>query len=149
MALTTLVPTPLLAGLSFFLLGAGPILWVISTTTLRQSVTPPRLLGRVSAINIMAYGARPLGAALGALVGGVYGAESLSLSRGRGIFGAQALVILMSPAVCLARQPDMVGDGPEGVVARAVISKMRQPLCAREMLEFRCAIDLSQDPAWQ
>ncbi|MEI6201175.1 MAG: MFS transporter, partial [Enhydrobacter sp.] len=51
MALTTAVPTPILAGLSFFLLGAGPILWTISTTTLRQSVTPPRLLGRVSAIN--------------------------------------------------------------------------------------------------
>ena len=34
MALTTIVPTPLLAGLSFFLLGVGPILWVISTTTL-------------------------------------------------------------------------------------------------------------------
>ena len=36
MALTTVVPSPLLAGFSFFLLGAGPILWVISTTTLRQ-----------------------------------------------------------------------------------------------------------------
>src|ERR1041384_3085841 len=66
MALTTIVPTPLLAGLSFFMLGVGPILWVISTTTLRQSVTPPRLLGRVSAINILAYGARPLGSGLGA-----------------------------------------------------------------------------------
>src|SRR6202011_2172295 len=75
MALTTVFPTPLLAGLSFFLLGVGPILWVISTTTLRQSVTPTRLLGRGSAINIMAYGARPLGAGLGAMVGGAYGAE--------------------------------------------------------------------------
>src|SRR2546423_12980982 len=75
MALTTLLPSPALAGLSFFLLGAGPILWVISTTTLRQSVTPPRLLGRVSAINIMSYGARPVGSPLGAVVGGVYGAE--------------------------------------------------------------------------
>src|ERR1700684_83892 len=32
MALTTLIPSPWLAGLSFFLLGVGPILWVISTT---------------------------------------------------------------------------------------------------------------------
>jgi predicted MFS family arabinose efflux permease len=110
MALTTAIPTPLLAGLSFFLLGVGPILWVISTTTLRQSVTPPRLLGRVSAINIMSYGARPLGAALGALVGGLYGAE-ICLYLAVAIFGAQALVILMSPAVSLSRQPDMVGDG--------------------------------------
>ena len=109
MALTTVVPAPLLAGLSFFLLGAGPILWVISTTTLRQSVTPPRLLGRVSAINILSYGARPLGSAIGAIVGGFYGAEAC-LYLAVAIFGAQALVILLSPAVSLTRQPEMVKD---------------------------------------
>jgi predicted MFS family arabinose efflux permease len=103
MSLTTFIPTPWLAGLSFFLLGAGPILWVISTTTLRQSVTPSRLLGRVSAINIMSYGARPLGA----VVGGLYSAESC-LYLATAIFGIQALVILVSPAVSLARQPEMV-----------------------------------------
>ena len=112
MALTTVIPSPALAGLSFFLLGVGPILWVISTTTLRQAVTPPSLLGRVSAINIMSYGARPVGSALGAIVGGLYSAEAC-LYLAVAIFGAQALVILMSPAVSLARQPDMVGDGPE------------------------------------
>jgi predicted MFS family arabinose efflux permease len=115
MALTTFVAAPFLAGLSFFLLGVGPILWVISTTTLRQSVTPPRLLGRVSAINILSYGARPLGSAIGAIVGGISGAEAC-LYLAVAIFGAQALVILLSPAVALARQPEMVGDGP---VARA------------------------------
>ncbi len=117
MALTTLVPSPLLAGLSFFRLGAGPILWVISTTTLRQSVTPPRLLGRVSAINIMSYGARPLGSALGAVVGGLYGAEPC-LYLSAAIFGLQALTILLSPAVALARQPEMVGDAPMAAGAR-------------------------------
>ncbi len=109
LALTTLIPNAPVAGLGFFLLGAGPILWVISTTTLRQSVTPPSLLGRVSAINIMSYGARPLGAALGALVGGLYSAEAC-LYLAVAIFGAQALVILMSPAVSLASQPEMVGE---------------------------------------
>ena len=109
MALTTLLPTPWLAGLSFFLLGVGPILWVISTTTLRQSVTPPSLLGRVSAINIMSYGARPLGSALGAIVGGFYSAEAC-LYLAAAIFAAQALVIWVSPAVALARQPEMVGE---------------------------------------
>jgi predicted MFS family arabinose efflux permease len=109
MALTAVVPSPWLAGVSFFLLGVGPILWVISTTTLRQSVTPPSLLGRVSAINIMSYGARPLGSALGAIVGGLYGAEAC-LYLAVAIFAIQALVILMSPAVSLARQPEMVGE---------------------------------------
>jgi predicted MFS family arabinose efflux permease len=112
LALTAFIASAPLAGFGFFLLGAGPILWVISTTTLRQSVTPPRLLGRVSAINIMSYGARPVGAALGAVVGGFYGAEAC-LYLAVAIFGAQALVILLSPAVALARQPDMVGDGAQ------------------------------------
>ncbi|MBV8922145.1 MFS transporter [Bradyrhizobium sp.] len=116
MALTTVVPIPLLAGLAFFLLGVGPILWVISTTTLRQSVTPPRLLGRVSAINIMSYAARPLGSALGAVVGGFYGAEAC-LYLALAIFGAQAVVILLSPAVTLDRQPEMVAD--DGKALRA------------------------------
>src|SRR6201746_1125461 len=109
LALTTVVAGGPLAGLGFFLLGAGPILWVISTTTLRQSVTPPRLLGRVSAINIMSYGARPVGAALGAIVGGLYGAE-LCLYLAVAIFGAQALLILLSAAVGLVRQPEMITD---------------------------------------
>jgi predicted MFS family arabinose efflux permease len=109
MALTTVIPSAGLAALSFFLLGVGPILWVISTTTLRQSVTPSRLLGRVSAINILSYGARPLGSALGALIGWLAGAEAC-LYLATAIFAAQALVILMSPAVALDRQPDMVGE---------------------------------------
>ena len=106
MALTTLVPSPLLAGLSFFMLGAGPILWVISTTTLRQSVTPAGLLGRVSAINILSYVARPLGSLLGAIVGGTYGAAAC-LYLVAALFGAQALFILMSPLVALIHQPEM------------------------------------------
>jgi predicted MFS family arabinose efflux permease len=109
MALTTIIPSAWLAGLSFFLLGVGPILWVISTTTLRQSVTPSKLLGRVSAINILSYGARPLGSALGALIGWLSGAEAC-LYLATAIFAVQALVILMSPAVALERQPDMVGE---------------------------------------
>jgi hypothetical protein len=109
MALTIIFPLPSLAGLSYFLLGVGPILWVISTTTLRQAVTPPRLLGRVSAINILSYGARPVGSAIGALVGGLYGAEACLCLAVVG-FGAQALIILMSPASGLTRQPDMVSE---------------------------------------
>jgi uncharacterized membrane protein len=72
-------------------------------------VTPQSLLGRVSAINIMSYGARPVGAALGALVGGFYGAE-VCLYLAVVIFAAQAVVILISPAVTLERQPEMVSE---------------------------------------
>ena len=109
MALTTLCSQSWLAGLELLPARRRANSWVISTTTLRQSVTPPSLLGRVSAINIMSYGARPLGSALGAVVGGIYGAESC-LYLAAVIFGAQALVILMSPAVSLAQQPEMVSE---------------------------------------
>jgi predicted MFS family arabinose efflux permease len=104
MVLTIWLPVPAFAMLSFFLMGVGPILWVVSTTTLRQTVTPDHLLGRVSAINGLAYGARPLGAAIGALVGGLYGAPTCLVLAAIG-FLLQAAVILVSPAVRLERQP--------------------------------------------
>ena len=107
LALTIWVPTPLLAGLSLFLFGVGPVLWVISTTTLRQAVTPPALLGRVSAMSVLAQGARPLGAAVGTIVGATFGAEACLLLAVAG-FLAQALVIWASPAVRLAKQPEML-----------------------------------------
>ena len=107
MVLTLWTPSILLAGLSFFLVGAGPILYVIGTTTLHQTVTPRHLLGRVSAIYIMAYGSRPIGAAIGAFVGEIYGAETCIGVAAVG-FLIQALVILASPVVRLARQPEMV-----------------------------------------
>jgi predicted MFS family arabinose efflux permease len=109
LALTVALPTFVLAALGFFFLGVGPILWVISTTTLRQAVTPASLLGRASAINIMSYGARPLGAVLGATVGGLFGAEAC-LYLAVAVFAAQALVILLSPAVGLSRQPEMFDE---------------------------------------
>lgn len=106
-ALTIWAPSFWLAALGFFLMGVGPIVWVISTTTLRQTVTPSHLLGRVSAINIAAYGSRPLGAAIGGFVGGLYGAEAALLVAAGG-FLIQAVVILMSPVLRLGEQPRMV-----------------------------------------
>jgi predicted MFS family arabinose efflux permease len=106
MVSTIWLPAPALAGASFFLMGVGPILWVISTTTLRQVVTPSLLLGRVSAINVATYGSRPLGAALGALVGGLHGAEAGLMVAAAG-FLIQAAVILLSPVLRLARQSDL------------------------------------------
>lgn len=108
MLATIWAPTPPLAGLTFFLIGVGPIVWTISTTTLRQLVTPSVLLGRVSAINIAVYGSRPLGAAIGALVGGLHGAEAAIVVAAAG-FLIQAVVILVSPVRGLAGQPEMAG----------------------------------------
>ena len=77
MVATLAWPSGALAGASFFLFGAGPILWTISSTTLRQTVTPQAVLGRVSALFLTVnMGARPLGAALGGLVGETWGAAA-------------------------------------------------------------------------
>jgi predicted MFS family arabinose efflux permease len=108
MVLTIWTPSMGLAMASFFLIGAGPILWTIGTTTLRQLVTPHRLLGRVSAIlTVATLGARPLGAGLGAAIGGAYGAPACLILACAG-FLIQALIILASPAVRLKAQPDPV-----------------------------------------
>ena len=106
LASTIWIPSVWLAGLGWFLLGIGPIQWTISTTTLRQLVTPGRLLGRVSAINITSYGARPVGAAIGAGVGALAGAEA-ALLVASGLFLAQALMVMRSPLVRLDSRPAM------------------------------------------
>ena len=93
---TLVWPSPWLAGLSFFLFGAGPIVWTITSMTLRQTVTPQALLGRVSSIFLTVnMGARPLGAALGALAGAAWG-ESACLVLSLAGFCLQALFISRS-----------------------------------------------------
>jgi len=100
------VPSPLLVGASFFLFGAGPLLWTISQTTLRQTITPDALLGRVSALFMTASaGARPIGAAIGGAVGAASGPEAAILLAALG-FVVQALVITRSPVPRLARLPE-------------------------------------------
>lgn len=55
----------------FFLLGFGPAMWLIAQNSIRQIVTPPRMLGRVNAvIQTAIYGVRPLGALLGGVIVG-------------------------------------------------------------------------------
>jgi predicted MFS family arabinose efflux permease len=96
MAATHFWPASAVAGLSYFLFGFGPIIWTITSTTLRQSVTPNTLMGRVTAINIVAgTGARPIGALLGGLVGETFSdlASLLVVVAG---FSVQAIIISLS-----------------------------------------------------
>jgi predicted MFS family arabinose efflux permease len=98
MAATLVAPSGFLAGVSFFLFGAGPIVWVITTTTLRQAVTPNAMLGRVSAIIVTAtYGARPLGAALGAGLSASLGVEACLIVSAIGFFVQFAAIVGSAP----------------------------------------------------
>jgi len=97
MLATVWAPSAALTGLSFFLFGAGPILWTISTVTLRQAVTPDALLGRVSAFVMTAtFGARPVGVAIGASIAAHFGASTCLVVATMG-FAIQLVVICLSP----------------------------------------------------
>jgi predicted MFS family arabinose efflux permease len=110
MALTLYWPHGWLAALSYFLFGAGPIIWTITSTTLRQTVTPRAMIGRVTSINIVvSTGARPLGAALGGVVG-VNFPVSVSLWCVVLGFGLQAVIISASKVRTLKRLPDPLPD---------------------------------------
>jgi hypothetical protein len=106
MVTTIWIRSPVLAGISFFLIGIGPTIWVVSSTTLRQTVTPAAMLGRVTAILATAgSGSRPVGALIGAAVGGTLGAEAC-LVVAAAAFLAQAIIILASPVLQLAALPE-------------------------------------------
>ncbi|SDI99317.1 Predicted arabinose efflux permease, MFS family [Paraburkholderia steynii] len=106
MVATLAVPSFWLAAASFFLMGAGPILWTVGSTTLRQAITPAGMMGRVSALNSTAtYGARPVGALLGAAISARFGMDACLVAAALG-FAVQAWIIVISPAARLARIPD-------------------------------------------
>ncbi|MYM29946.1 MFS transporter [Duganella sp. CY15W] len=97
-------PAHWLAGLCFFVLGGGPVLWTVSFTTLRQLITPDELMGRVTSINSLAtYGSRPLGAALAGVIGTAFGMEAC-LYVVTGIFTLEVVLLWMSPLPWLDAQ---------------------------------------------
>ncbi|SNS29143.1 Fucose permease [Geodermatophilus pulveris] len=63
-----------LVGAAFLLGGALIVVWNVVTVSLRQGITPDRLLGRVnSGYRLLAWGSMPLGAAAGGLLADVSG----------------------------------------------------------------------------
>ena len=110
MLATLWLPYGALAGIAFFVLGAGPPLWTVAQITLRQRVTPEGLLGRVSALFMTAgAGARPIGAALGGLIGEGLGLRAAIAMSALG-FVLQFVMVLASPLPALERLPPPPGD---------------------------------------
>jgi MFS family permease len=84
LALTTI---PLVIAAAFLIGGLTNALWNVVAVSLRQRITPDRILGRInSSYRLVAWGTRPLGAAAGGLLG-----ELLGL---RAVFGIAAALIL-------------------------------------------------------
>lgn len=106
---TIFVPVTGFLFLAFFLIGTGPIIWTVTTITIRQAVTPSHLLGRVSAALMMASaGGRPIGAGLGYLSYQI-GGYPLVFSIGLALFATQALMIGKS---ALARPEQPLAPAP-------------------------------------
>jgi MFS family permease len=101
-ALTT---SPFLVGAAFLIGGVTFAIWNVVTVSLRQRVTPDRLLGRVnSGYRLLAWGTRPLGAAAGGLL-----AQALGL---RPVFAIMALLTLTT-VVGMFRVTDRSIDSAE------------------------------------
>jgi hypothetical protein len=93
-------------GFAFLMLGFGPILWFITQTSLRQAVTPPALLGRVSAtLTTAMYGMRPLGALAGGFTGDWLGLQ-MAMWLPVGLFALSTLAILASAMPGLRAMPE-------------------------------------------
>lgn len=108
MVMTLVFPRAAMAALAFFLFGVGPIVWTITSITLRQTVTPGAMMGRVSALFLtVSMGARPLGAALGGFVGATWGEPACLLLALAG-FVVQAWIIFQSKVSQLKQLPAAV-----------------------------------------
>jgi MFS family permease len=67
-----------LIGTAFFLSGTGSGVWNVVTVSLRQRVTPDRLLGRLnSCYRLFAWGSRPFGALAGGLIAQAFGLRAV------------------------------------------------------------------------
>ncbi|MBR0679886.1 MFS transporter [Roseomonas eburnea] len=112
--LSVLAPALLLAApagglalpfLALFLVGFGPMMWLICQTGIRQIVTPAAMLGRVGAVlQVAIYGVRPLGALAGGVLAAAQGPAAGIWLAGVG-FAASFLVVAVSDLARLRRLP--------------------------------------------
>jgi predicted MFS family arabinose efflux permease len=92
--------------LALFLVGFGPMMWLICQTGIRQIVTPTAMLGRVGAVlQVAIYGVRPIGALAGGTLAAAHGPAAGLWLAGAG-FAASVLVVAVSGLGRLRRLPD-------------------------------------------
>ncbi len=116
MAASLVVPAltanAVLVGVSFALSGVAVVLWNVVTVSLRQRITPDRLLGRMNAAyRLVGWGTMPVGAALGGFL-----AEALGLRPTFVISAALTLAVLpgfrsvTEEAIARAEAPEAPGS---------------------------------------
>lgn len=79
---------PFIIGAAFLIGGLCIVLWNVVAVSLRQTITPDQLLGRVnSGYRLLAWGTMPLGAALGGILGQFLGIPVVFLIMGVATLG--------------------------------------------------------------
>jgi len=99
-------PVPaVVLGLSIFLLGVARPVFNVNQLSLRQTITPDRLQGRVNAtMRFLMWGVTPIGALIGGLAASVVGVHAVLVIAGFGVLAA-TLPLLLSPVARLREQP--------------------------------------------
>ncbi len=104
--LTLIYSAKILVFVAFFFFGFGPIIWTISTVSLRQLITPSNMIAKVSSVIMtVTFGARPLGAAIGVYISANFGVKSCILAVLIG-FLIQLIIILFSKPAKLKNLSD-------------------------------------------
>jgi MFS family permease len=92
-----LLSSPWLVGVMFVVMGFSTVVWNIITVSLRQSIIPDEILGRVnSAYRFVGWGVIPLGALLGGVLADVFGLRAPFIVGGAGMI---VLAVVMAPIV--------------------------------------------------
>lgn len=94
------------AGVLLFLFAAGTASWNVVAVSLRQSLTPDALRGRVAgAARTLAWGTQPLGALIGGAVASIAGLQAPFYVAGVGLFVAMTLAwrVISNPSIETAR----------------------------------------------
>ena len=106
MFLTLIYSAKILVFVAFFFFGFGPIIWTISTVSLRQLITPSNMIAKVSSVIMtVTFGARPLGAAIGVYISVNFGVNSCIFAVFLG-FLIQLIIILFSKPAKLKNLSD-------------------------------------------
>ena len=104
-----LTTNPYLVAAAFVVGGIGIVIANVVTVSLRQTITPDRLLGRVnSGYRLLAWGSRPLGAATGGLLAELVGLRTVFL-----VMGVLTLSLLLGTRVVTDAAMDAAERGAD------------------------------------
>ncbi len=99
LAAPLLTTNPVVIGALFAVSGVGMALWNVIAVSLRQRLTPDRLLGRLnSAYRLLAWGTAPIGAALGGALGEAFGIKVVFVVGTALTLAVIGLVVRLTPA---------------------------------------------------